>query len=273
MGVMAEIEAATLAAGAVAVWWLGQSGYMVKTPGGTTVAIDPYLSDSRSDGGRHIRRFPPPIAPDDLRCDAIFCTHDHPDHADPETLLPALRNCDAPVIGSPSVCDHLVALGVASARLQPFSVGDAYAVGSDLAVTATFALHGPPAPADRLPGRPVFDPIGLQVTCGPVRFYHAGDTLLDERLFAVVVFAPQTVFLPVNGRGGNMNAREAAELTRRLAPAVAVPMHYGSIAQNDADPQAFVDAVRELGVPTRVVLLEAGRRYDLTGEGLHGSSP
>src|SRR4051812_32826259 len=132
---MAEVEAASVRPDTLALWWIGQSGFMLKTPGGLIVAIDPYLTDSRSDGGRHERLLPPPINPSALRCDLILCSHDHPDHADPETLLPALRAAPALVAGPPTVCARLARLGIAPARLRRLAVGDTL-VWRDVRVTA-----------------------------------------------------------------------------------------------------------------------------------------
>ncbi len=262
MALMDEIEDAPVAAGTVAVWWLGQSGYALKTPGGVIALIDPYLSDSRSDGGHHDRFFPPPIVPADVRCVVVFCTHDHSDHTDPATLLPIISHTDAMIVAPGSCCAHLTQLGVPAARLHRLDVGETVTHG-DLTMTASFALHGGPGPANRLPRHPVADPIGLLAECGTVRFYHTGDTLDDPRLRDMAAFKPQTLFVCINGSGGNMNAAEATRLIADLAPAVAIPMHYGCIPVNDADPQVFVAAVRRAGVPTQVALLETARRYDM----------
>jgi L-ascorbate 6-phosphate lactonase len=261
---MGEVIATEVTAGSVALWWLGQSGYVLKTPGGAVALIDPYLSDSRSDGGRHARRFPPPLAPADVHCDVVFCTHDHPDHTDPETLLPILARTESAIVAPETCCARLARLGAPAHRLHRFSAGDRY-VHRDLTVTAAFALHGGPGPPERLPRRPVPDPIGLLVECGPVRFYHTGDTLYDPRLRAAAAFRPRALFVCTNGRGGNMNAEEAAALVAEIGPEVAVPMHYGCIPVNDADPQEFVAAVRAARTPSAVVLLETARRYDLQG--------
>jgi L-ascorbate 6-phosphate lactonase len=32
--------------GALTLWWLGQAGFILKSPAGKIVALDPYLSDS-----------------------------------------------------------------------------------------------------------------------------------------------------------------------------------------------------------------------------------
>ncbi len=43
---MEEIHAFRPPPGTVAVWWLGQMGYMFKSPAGVTVGVDLYLTDS-----------------------------------------------------------------------------------------------------------------------------------------------------------------------------------------------------------------------------------
>jgi L-ascorbate 6-phosphate lactonase len=262
MGLMDEILSVRVEPGRVALWWLGQSGYVLKTPGGLVAAIDPYLTDGASDGGHHERRFPPPIAPADLRCDIIFCTHDHPDHTDPATLLPALDRSGATIVAPPTSCARLAGHGVPADRRRTLRVGDAVEHG-DLRVVAAPAFHGESGPPERRPRRPVPDPIGLLITCGPVRCYHTGDTLYDEGLLAVAAFRPRTLLVCINGRGGNMNADEAARLAAELDVAVAIPMHYGTIAVNDADPQTFVEAMRRGSARIEVALLPVARRYDL----------
>ncbi len=49
--------------GSVAVVWLGQAGYLLKTPAGTIVMIDPYLSDWAGTQWGLQRRYPAPIDP------------------------------------------------------------------------------------------------------------------------------------------------------------------------------------------------------------------
>ena len=74
-------------------WWrLGQTGFVVKSQGGTLIVIDPYLSNSAKAIGEPLglnldRLVPPPLAPRDLvGVDLYAMTHSHGDHLDPETL-------------------------------------------------------------------------------------------------------------------------------------------------------------------------------------------
>lgn len=79
---------------AMAVWWLGQNGYIFKSPEGTLISIDLYLSDSCEYAypGMNLRRkVPVLIAPENVEVDVYACTHNHLDHLDPDTIQ-ALHN-------------------------------------------------------------------------------------------------------------------------------------------------------------------------------------
>ena len=70
----------------LACWWLGGSGFVFKSAAGTVLYIDPYLSDSVKSIFGVGRAFPPPIAPQDVRADAVISSHWHEDHLDPGTI-------------------------------------------------------------------------------------------------------------------------------------------------------------------------------------------
>src|SRR5438132_12744507 len=87
-----------LAARGRALWWLGQSGFLVAQHGPALV-LDPYLSDSltRKYAGTdkpHVRITEKVVEPAALGAlgviDVIISSHNHTDHFDPETLLPLL---------------------------------------------------------------------------------------------------------------------------------------------------------------------------------------
>lgn len=88
---LAEIDGTHSAPGTIAVWWLGQSGYLIKSRFGTLV-IDPYLSEylTRKNEGTakpHVRMTHAPLRGSDLGgVDLVLSSHKHPDHLDPETM-------------------------------------------------------------------------------------------------------------------------------------------------------------------------------------------
>src|ERR1022692_559852 len=80
MGSLKAIREHEVPSGHVALWWLGQLGYILKSPGGQVVAIDPYLTNSCAEGARRAglnvdRLIPPPIQPGEMDVDVIAFTH------------------------------------------------------------------------------------------------------------------------------------------------------------------------------------------------------
>src|SRR4029453_10780453 len=80
-----------VAAAGDALWWLGQSGFLLKR-GDRFLLVDPYLSDSLTEkyAGTetpHVRMTRRVVAPERLNfVDVVLATHGHTDHLDPGTL-------------------------------------------------------------------------------------------------------------------------------------------------------------------------------------------
>ena len=68
--------------GSVALAWLGQGGFLIKSAGGATVMVDPYLSDDAELIWGAKRAIPAPIAPEELTPDLLLVSHWHEDHLD-----------------------------------------------------------------------------------------------------------------------------------------------------------------------------------------------
>ena len=96
MGLMGQIREYQTPKGAVALWWFGQNGYILKSAEGTLAGVDLYLTDSCAAAYPEVdlhRKIPALIEPEDLELDIFACTHNHQDHTDPETIG-RLRNKD-----------------------------------------------------------------------------------------------------------------------------------------------------------------------------------
>jgi L-ascorbate metabolism protein UlaG (beta-lactamase superfamily) len=50
-----------------------------------------------------------------------------------------------------------------------------------------------------------------------------------------------------------MNVEEAIEAAKLIKPTLVVPMHYGSIAGTDGDPQEFKELCEENGIKVEVL--------------------
>lgn len=211
---------------------------------------------------------------------AILVSHAHRDHCDLGRMAEVAR--DVPVLGNRQVAKVARRHGFTDVReLAPWqasgfaqlvhatgdpgggAAGEASASGP-VTVTATPAKHGVPE-------------LTFVIEAGGRRVFFGGDTLyipeLDwlPRRFGGFDLA----LLPVNGlrirplanRQVVMSAREAAELTAVLRPAVVVPQHYAFdsgpignalLTKKERDPSVFVREVARLAPTTRVEVLEPG---------------
>src|SRR5512136_2070960 len=114
-----QVRRHTTPQGHITLWWLGQAGFLAKSPGGQVVALDPYLTNSckavgEQNGFDFDRQVPPPMQAEELaQADAMLFTHSHQDHCDPETLAAARgAGGHGPYIAPAETVDKLRALGV-----------------------------------------------------------------------------------------------------------------------------------------------------------------
>lgn len=121
---MQEIRAFPVPKKSVALWWLGQTGYIFKTPEGTLLTTDMYLTNSCAGTYAHLgvdtnRRVPVLIPPEELDVDIYTCTHNHRDHTDPDTIR-GLRHKDTThFVGPHPTCDVYRKENIESGRIVP----------------------------------------------------------------------------------------------------------------------------------------------------------
>ncbi len=232
----------------MAIFWLGQGSFTFKSSGGTTVLVDPYLSET----GRELQRLAPiPLQPEEVEGDIVLFTHNHLDHLDENSVPGIAEGCKTIKFGGSREClSKAKGLGISEERLVYIEAGETIELG-EFKVSAVFAEHTGGA-------------VGYVLDCGGPITYVTGDTLLRPELEEVKRFRPGILIVCINGRWGNMNAHEAAYLTRVLRPHVAIPMHYGMFVNNTVDPQVFVEALRiqPVGVPAHLPELGGGYVFD-----------
>ena len=218
--------------------WIGQGGYLL-SDGETEICIDPYLSDVVGRVAGRARMVDAPFAPKDLKCDLVICTHDHLDHVD----IDAIPEMDKSIpFYAPSHAEKtLRACGVTN--YKPFDEGQIYTVG-DFEIEAVYALHSVPA-------------IGVLIRHGGVTLYISGDTEYDTKLEGLKDKGIDVMIICINGRLGNMNAADAAKLTKILSPRIAIPTHYGMFESNTEDPKAYTSKI-DCGY-----ILDYNREYDV----------
>ena len=239
--------------GQLALFWLGGAGFVLKAAGSPTVAIDPYLSDSLDHyySWKRLPLSPIPLAPGDLGADIVLTTHAHEDHLDPETI-PSLAQSSNAVFVGPGMCAQTMRdWGIPEPRIVQLDRGERREI-LGVEIAAVLAHHVSNA------GAQTPDAVGHLVDVGGIRVYHSGDTLLHPDLHSIRGARPDVMLICINGGYGNMNPSDAAELAAAIEPAVVVPMHWGLVAENTADPATFVRALIATGSPARPLVMLPG---------------
>ena len=72
---------------------------------------------------------------------------------------------------------------------------------------------------------------------GSRKMYFTGDTLYNEEIFPMLPKDLWAVFLPINGKGNNMNAADAAAFALRTGAKYSIPIHFGMF--DSLDPAVY----------------------------------
>ena len=210
------------------VTWLTQAG-LIFDNGRVRVLIDPYLSDSLgdSDPTKHRRiavpeEFTTPVA------DILILTNTEPDRLDDATLTH--------VLGGGRKMTVLASEGAYN-RIRHFGGGHNYVLLSPHSVWSEGGITFYSVKAEHSDRTA----IGVILDDGEKTFYVSGDTLynydvLDDCL-DLVEDGVDYAFLPINGYGNVMNAKDAADFAYELSADKAIPVHYGLF--DDVDPSDF----------------------------------
>jgi len=233
MKLMQQIRDYPVSKNSVAIWWLGQNGYIFKSPEGTLVSNDLYLTDSCKALNTDLdlaRRVPVMIEPEDLNVDVFACTHNHQDHTDPETIR-RLRNRDTTqFIGPHPTCGVYRSEGIESSRIVP-SWPDCELEFGDLKMHGTFALPTDTSDLNHMG-------FVFQFGNGP-KIYVTGDSDYSDLLLGAARHKPDLMITVINGGFNNMSHFEAADIAGKIKPKAAIPSHYDMFADNAVDPRQF----------------------------------
>ena len=213
------------------ITWLGQAGLLFET-NGKTILIDPYLSDSVAQIEPHNkRRVPVEEKFLKLKPDYIVLTHNHLDHTDPETLKHYL-NADSKVcvLASYNAWQNARKLfGGLQNNYVMFNRGTRWSEG-ELQFEAVYAEHSDDAA------------IGIILRADGKVYYITGDTLYNIKVFEDLPDDIDYIFLPVNGKGNNMNMTDGKAFCEKIG-ATAIPLHCGLFDTIDLHEFAYEDKV------------------------------
>lgn len=267
---LTDFHEADRVTGAIHVWWLGHSGFLIKWAG-RGILIDPYLSDSVSRASQHTaeprRRISERVV-DPLRLsgiDYVICSNTDPDRFDPETLLPirAANSGLKIVLPAGRVSEAEAILGSSAPPILPVTAGT-------YARSEAFDFHGINAatPKIRHDERGNSRDLGYVILFGPFSLFHAGPTVWHTQLVKEVRrWSVNLALLPIDGADGNdprrssMNGFEAAAFARAVSASLAVPCHYDLFDRGNPTTDEFSSCSDRLGQRYRI--LKLGQRLTM----------
>jgi L-ascorbate metabolism protein UlaG (beta-lactamase superfamily) len=218
----------------LAITWFGHATFLIRTPGGKRVMVDPWLAGNPSCPDAFKK---PPVV------DVLLVTHGHRDHMD--DAVPVARESNAPVVAIPEICEWLGRRGVTN--LAPMNKGGSLQVAG-LTIAMTDARHSS-GYVDH--GQMVYmgEPAGFVVRLEDgITLYFAGDTALfgDMRLIGEI-YQPDIAFVPIGDRF-TMGPAAAARACEFLGVRQAVPMHWGTFPVLTGRPEEFRRLVEPKGI-------------------------
>ncbi len=230
-----EIAGYTPQPGTAALWYLGNTTFILKTSRGTLLCLDPYLSDfcaSKRTGERtpKSRLLPIFLEPEDLDATLLLFTHSHCDHTDPLTLERLTQPGERLFVAPFQAVPILRGAGIPDYAIQLIHPGQTLTY-HDLTLTATFA-----EPTDEQE----LNQVGYWVRAedGP-SVYFTGDTAPSEKVGAGLTGRPDVMCVCINGGYHNLSHWEAAELAAKIKPTTAVPDHFDMMPHNIQPPHIF----------------------------------
>lgn len=211
------------------VTWLLQAGLLFENEN-IKVMVDPYFSDSvyEKDSTKK-RRAAADMSFLEKAPDIIIVTHEHLDHLDPETIEKLIEKSEKPItfIAPENAYNKLVKYG----GEHNYVMLNPHSVWSERGITF-YAVHA--EHSDRTAAGYILDD-------GRKTYYVSGDTLYNydviDEVLELVEDGVDYAFLPINGKGNNMNAKDAADFAYEIDAKCAIPVHYGLF--DSINPEAF----------------------------------
>ncbi len=243
-----HVETEKVSGGSLAIYWLAQAGFIFKSAQGETVYVDPYFSDVVEKAFGFRRMMACPLAPEEVVADLVACTHEHLDHMDMEALPVMARNPRTNFAGPRECVKEFRKMGIPEECCHVLEEGKTIAFGRTK-VTAVYADHGELAP-DAV--RIVFDFDGIKA-------YHTGDTAYRPEAFGRALELKPDILIPcINGRYGNMDAREAALLAGLCQPRVVIASHFWMFVEHGGDPAAFLENCAKFAPSVQAIVMKPG---------------
>lgn len=255
--VMCAVPLAAAAQGAAAgktqVTWYGHAAFVVKTPKGTVLAIDPWFSNPANKDGK--------VAPPE-KVDFILVTHGHADHVGDAVAL--AQKTKAKFVGAFELAQALAGAGYPADQATTATAGNmggTIDLTDEVSVTLVPAVHSSGFKAgNEAATQYAGNPVGfmIHVKGGP-NIYHTGDTApFSDIQYPAKRWAPVDLMLACIGGHFTMDPVGAALMASWVNPKQLVPMHFGTFPVLKGTPAELQQALQKRGVKAKMIEMKVG---------------
>jgi L-ascorbate 6-phosphate lactonase len=236
-----KVNQTTVPKGIIAVFWLGQAGFLIKTDSGRLIAIDPYFSNCverliPEEGQGFKRLMPAPCAADALVFDTLIISHEHYDHFDVDAIEDMMKNGRTIVYTNSVAAAQMIGMGIDASRICVMEKGHPITLDDSILLPVD-CDHSELAP----------EAMGVILEFSRVKLYYAGDTALTpNRLHVPLEAQPDVAILPINGAFGNLDSKSAAEYAALLKCRFLIPCHFWTFPLHLGEPMSLIRLMPEL---------------------------
>lgn len=235
------------------VTWYGQSTFVVQSPKGLVLAIDPWFQNPLAKDKEAGAKLP--------KVDYILLTHGHSDHVGEAIALG--KRTGAKLVTVFELSSLLVAAGYPKDQATMATAGNAggtIRLSDEVSVTLVPAVHTSSFSSGSGPAVAAGIPLGfvIQIAGGPT-LYHTGDTDLTESMRFLGERFKIDVMMACIGGHFTMDPVGAAMAAGLVKPRFVVPMHFGTFPLLAGRPEELRAALKERKNPAEVVVLEVGQ--------------
>lgn len=243
-----------LAAGKTEITFYGQSAFMVKTPAGKVLLIDPWITNPANKSGKS------DLAKLD-KVDLILVTHGHYDHVGNAVTI--AKKTGARLVAPYGLSRAMVEYAGFPKQQAGYDTlgnygGELTLLNGEVKIAFIPAVHDSNLTVPAHAGKPARQVVGgnpagflISVKGGPV-IYHTGDTDLFSDMALIKDFHPVDIMLVCIGDHFTMGPARAAQAVRLVDPKLVVPMHYGLGPLLTGTPEEFARDLDKLGLGARM---------------------